>query len=158
MVHYYVKDTLNANISLEFLQTDGKLIKKFSGNSGGTLHQKNFLEAVRKRDRSILNTDVQVGHDSTGWCNLANIAYRTGKAFTMDATAKVDVKEWTSLVDEMKQLMGAYSLTLENADLKLGPMLTIDPKTEKFVGSDSEEANKFLKREYRAPFVVPDVV
>lgn len=30
MVHYYVKDTLNANISLEFLQTDGKLIKKFS--------------------------------------------------------------------------------------------------------------------------------
>ena len=30
MVHYYVKDTLNANISLEFLQSDGKLIKKFS--------------------------------------------------------------------------------------------------------------------------------
>jgi len=136
----------------------GKQIKKFSGNSGGTLHQQNFLEAVRKRDRTILNTEVQVGHDSTGWCNLANIAYRTGKAFSMDAAAKVDVKEWSSLVEEMKQLMAAHSLTMENADLKMGPMLTVDAKMEKFIGNDSEEANKFLKREYRAPFVVPEVV
>ena len=137
---------------------DGKLIKKFSGNSGGTLHQQNFIDAVRKRDRTILNTDVQVGHDTTGWCNLANIAYRTGSAFSMENAQRVDVKEWKSLVDEMKQLMSAHSLTLENAGLKLGPMLTMDSKTEQFVGSDSEQANKFLKREYRAPFVVPEIV
>jgi hypothetical protein len=30
MVHYYVKDTAKAQVSLEFLQADGKLIKKFS--------------------------------------------------------------------------------------------------------------------------------
>jgi hypothetical protein len=30
MVHYYLKDTTNANVSLEFLEADGKLIKKFS--------------------------------------------------------------------------------------------------------------------------------
>lgn len=29
-VHYYIKDTTKAQVSLEFLQTDGKLIKKFS--------------------------------------------------------------------------------------------------------------------------------
>ena len=137
---------------------DGKLIKKFSGNSGGTLHQQNFIDAVRKRDRTILNTDVQVGHDTTGWCNLANIAYRTGSAFSMENAQRTDVKEWKSLVEEMKQLMSAHSLTLENAGLKLGPMLTMDSKTEQFVGSDSEQANKFLKREYRAPFVVPEIV
>ena len=137
---------------------DGALIKKFSGNSGGTLHQKNFLEAVRKRDRTILNTDVQVGHDTTGWCNLANIAYRTGKAFSMERAQHLDVKEWKSLVNEMKELMAAHSLTMENARLKIGPMLTIDPKTEQFVGSDSEQANRFLKRDYRAPFIVPEVV
>lgn len=30
MVHYFVKDTAKAQVSLEFLQSDGKLIKKFS--------------------------------------------------------------------------------------------------------------------------------
>ena len=137
---------------------EGKLVKKFSGNSGGTLHQKNFLDAVRKRDRTILNTDVQIGHDSTGWCNLANIAYRTGKAFSMERSQSVDVKEWKSLVSEMEQLMKAHSLTMENSNLKIGPMLTIDPKTEQFIGNDSEQANKLLKREYRAPFIVPETV
>ena len=138
--------------------TAGNVIKKFKGNSGNVLHQKNFLDAVRNRDAKTLNTDVQVGHDSTGWCNLANIAYRTGKAFSMTSAESVDVKEWKALVGEMKQLMSAHDLTMENAGLKIGPMLTVDPKTEQFVGSDSEQANKLLKREYRAPFVVPEVV
>ncbi len=136
----------------------GAVIKKFKGDSGNVHHQKNFVEAVRKRDMKILNTDVQVGHDSTGWCNLANIAYRTGKAFSMAGADAVEVKEWKSLVGEMKQLMTAHDLTMENAGLKIGPMLTVDPKTEQFVGNDSEQANKLLKREYRAPFVVPEVV
>ena len=30
MVHYYLKDTTKAEVSLEFLQPDGKLIKKYS--------------------------------------------------------------------------------------------------------------------------------
>ena len=30
MVHFFIKDTLNAKVNLEFLQPDGKLIKKFS--------------------------------------------------------------------------------------------------------------------------------
>ena len=76
----------------------------------------------------------------------------------MTSAESVDVKEWKALVGEMKQLMSAHDLTMENAGLKIGPMLTVDPKTEQFVGSDSEQANKLLKREYRAPFVVPEVV
>ena len=47
---------------------------------------------------------------------------------------------------------------MEEAGLKIGPMLTIDPKTEQFIGNDAEQANTLLKREYRAPFVVPEVV
>ena len=54
--------------------------------------------------------------------------------------------------------MTAHSLHMEEAGLKIGPMLTIDPKTEQFIGNDSEQANKLLKREYRAPFVVPEIV
>src|SRR6185295_13596729 len=40
----------------------------------------------------------------------------------------------------------------------LGPWLTFDPKSERFTGTLSEEANKLVKREYRAPYVIPDQV
>ena len=92
------------------------------------------------------------------WTLSERISESTGRAFSMERAQSVDVKEWKSLVSEMEQLMKAHSLTMENANLKLGPMLTIDPKTEQFVGNDSEQANKLLKREYRVPFVVPETV
>lgn len=42
---------------------NGKQIRTFSGNSGGRiLHQQNFLDAVRLRDATRLNTEVLVGH------------------------------------------------------------------------------------------------
>ena len=39
---------------------------------------------------------------------------------------------------------------------RVGPVLTFDPTTEKFV--DNDAANKMLTRQYRKPFVVPDKV
>jgi hypothetical protein len=40
----------------------------------------------------------------------------------------------------------------------IGPELTFDPTTERFTGNRSEEANKLLRRDYRAPYVVPETV
>jgi hypothetical protein len=40
----------------------------------------------------------------------------------------------------------------------LGPSLQIDPATERFVGTFADEANKLVRREYRAPYVIPDQV
>jgi hypothetical protein len=37
-------------------------------------------------------------------------------------------------------------------------MLTMDPRTERFVGEYSDMANMYIKRNYREPFVVPDKV
>jgi predicted dehydrogenase len=45
---------------------------------------------------------------------------------------------------------------LANVSLRTGRKLTFDPKTETFPGD--EEANRYLKREYREPYVVPDQV
>ena len=45
---------------------------------------------------------------------------------------------------------------LGNIAFRLDRKLKFDPKTEKFVGD--EQANKYLSREYRKPFVVPDKV
>jgi hypothetical protein len=40
----------------------------------------------------------------------------------------------------------------------LGPVLTMDPATEKFTGPLADEANKLATREYRKPYVVPENV
>lgn len=139
---------------------DGKLITKFKGNGGNGVHHKNFIECVRKNDPSGLNASIEVGHDSTGWCNLANIAFRSGTALKMDAVKGIDDPQgiWASLLKETEEHLGNYSLKLDSPGLMLGPVLTVDPKKEVFVGDHAEAANKFLKREYRAPYAVPEIV
>ncbi len=138
---------------------DGKLVKEFKGTSGSGAHQQNFIDAVRRRDPSILNSGVEVGHFSTGWCNLANIAFRSGVAFTEAAAEKAQDSSgiWGGLVDEMELLLAAHKIDIESAQIKLSPLLELDVKSERFVGSNAEFANRFLKREYRAPFVVPEI-
>ena len=44
-------------------------------------------------------------------------------------------------------------VNLEKTPLTVGPVLTIDPKTETFPGNAA--ANKLLTREYRKPYVIP---
>ncbi|MEP5990794.1 MAG: gfo/Idh/MocA family oxidoreductase, partial [Rhodopirellula bahusiensis] len=43
------------------------------------------------------------------------------------------------------------------SELKSGPMLTHDPKTEQFVGENADMANPFLRREYRPGYEVKPV-
>lgn len=138
---------------------DGKEIKSFRGNSGGNMHQQNFIDAVRSRDQSSLNTDVEVGHHSTGWCNLANIAFQSGKPFTHKDAGQVtgDQGIWQSLVEEMQQHLAAHSVEIESDSIRLSPMLTVDVENESFVGDHADVANAFLKRQYRAPYVVPQI-
>jgi hypothetical protein len=138
---------------------DGKKIKEFRGNSGSGVHQKNFIDAVRQRDASLLNSGVEVGHFSTGWCNLANIAQRAGAAFTEEGTQRIEDASglWQSLVGEMEQLLAAYGIDIESDAIKLSPLLEVDVPNEQFIGANAERANRFLKRTYRAPFVVPEI-
>lgn len=136
---------------------DGKEIKRFKGNGGGSDHHKNFLEAVRARNPKLLNTDVQVGHDSTGWCNLANIAYQSAKDYNDSEAQSLDIPEWKALLEEMKSHLKSHSLEMDKAGLRLSQMLHIDQNTQRFVGDGSDDANVFIKRQYRAPFVVPEM-
>ncbi len=84
-----------------------------SGGGGGD-HYANFVQAVRARDRKILNADIEEGHLSSAYCHLGNIAYR------------------------------------------LGRKLHVNPTTETFV--NDSEADAYLTRPYRKPFVVPEKV
>jgi hypothetical protein len=39
--------------------------------------------------------------------------------------------------------------------VRFGKKLALNPKTETFVGDSAAEANSYLTRDYRKPFVVP---
>ncbi len=133
---------------------DGKVVREFKGNSGNVLHMKNFLEAVVANDPSMLNADIEVGHHSTGWCNLANISYRAGSPMSVDDILGIEQPQWQQLIDQMEKHLGVYDLKLDDKAIQMSPMLSLDEDGQ-FVGDLSEKANAFLKREYRKGFEVP---
>lgn len=137
---------------------DGAVVCSFKGNSGNVVHQKNFLDALIAHDRTIQNSEIALGNCVTGWCNLANIAFRIGKPFTYQAAdfyKNNTCGMWTTLLERMESQFGNYGLSLEK-DAVLSPVLTVDQATGRFTGEGAEQANALLKREYRKGFEVPD--
>jgi predicted dehydrogenase len=51
---------------------------------GGGDHYANFIDAIRKGDRSILNAEVEEGAISTVLVSLANASYRLGRSLEFD--------------------------------------------------------------------------
>ncbi len=136
---------------------DGKKVKQFPGDGGGT-HQANFIEAVRKQDRSILHSEVEEGHYSALVCHLANISYRIGHDSTfadVEAAVRNDPKT-LERAKNMQQHLANNEIDLAARPVKLGADLKFDTVNEKFVGDWSYEANMFLSQNYREPFLVPD--
>ena len=126
----------------------GKTIKEFRGGDIVPLHVNNFIDAVRSRDKNSLNAEIAVGHDSTGWCNLANIGFRAASEAFTETPKGIQVPEvWDTLIAEMETQLKPFGLTKNN--LMVSPVLTHNPKTEQFEGDHAEQANRFLKREYR---------
>jgi predicted dehydrogenase len=142
---------------------DGNEIKRFKGNSGNLLHQANFIEAVRAQDPTMLNAPVQVGHDTTGWCNLANITYQVGTEYSAAEAHEVAQDDaaselWATMLEQTDQTLQAHGLKLDDAQIKMSPLLEVNVAEETFAGTNSAAANALLKRDYRAPFVVPEIV
>lgn len=54
-----------------------------SGNMGGN-HFANFINAVRKHDKSILNAPVETAHLSSALAHLGNISYRLNRQLEFD--------------------------------------------------------------------------
>ena len=69
------------------LYADNKLEPGPSGDAGGD-HVANFLQAVRSRDSSTLNANIEEGHKSSALCHLANMAYRLGRTINFDPAAE----------------------------------------------------------------------
>lgn len=138
---------------------DGKRIRQFKGD-GGADHQANFIKAMRSRKVSDLRADILQGHISATLCHMANISYRLGHTMPPQDIKKIiscnDVLGES--LDRILSHLRANEIDLEANPVRIGPMLDFDFKQERFTGEQSEWANMFLRRIYRPPFIVPEIV
>ena len=133
----------------------GNIIRKWKRTEGDG-HLQNFIDAVKSGKRSDLNCEIEVGHQSTMMCLLANIAFRVGKRASIDQI-KAAMNDHPDALDSIKSIFA--QLEANEGDLgkmMLGPQLTFDPKAERFVGADAPGANDFLRYEMRKEFAIPE--
>lgn len=63
------------------------------GDGGTDGHFANFIEAVRKHDKTILNGPVETAHLASGLAHLGNIAYRLDRVLTFNPHAEKFVND-----------------------------------------------------------------
>ena len=133
---------------------DGKEIRKWSGTED---HFGNFIQAVRSRKREELHADILEGHLSSALCHTGNISYRLGATASGDAIRERIRADRDALAtyERMLDHLRANQVDLNGTPLTLGVALKMDSQTEKFL--DNEDANALLTRNYRPPFVVPQI-
>ncbi|MFY0651702.1 MAG: Gfo/Idh/MocA family oxidoreductase [Cyclobacteriaceae bacterium] len=70
----------------------GKSASGMDRGAGGTDgHFANFIEAVRKHDKTILNGPVETAHLSSGLAHLGNIAYKLERVLTFNPSSETFV-------------------------------------------------------------------
>lgn len=125
---------------------------------GGFTHARKFIDAVKKGSLNDANCAVAQGHISAAVCHLGNISYRTGETRAFDGTAAL-FKENETLSEAYRRMvehLGANKVDMNAEKICVGRMLEFDAKTETFPGD--AKATALLRREYRAPFAVPEKV
>lgn len=134
---------------------EGKQVKKFEGSSS---HYANFVKAVQSRKHTDLNADILEGHLSSGLCHTGNISYQLGKRSRQEQIRESlkNNSEALETFGRMVEHLKSNEVNLESDQITIGPMLKMNPATERFV--DNQAANRLLTREYRKPYVVPEKV
>ncbi|MDP6635384.1 MAG: Gfo/Idh/MocA family oxidoreductase [Phycisphaerae bacterium] len=136
----------------------GKLIKQFKPTTPEV--GANFLQAVRSGKADDLVADIEEGHTSAALVHLANISHRLGGTASDGGIIEriSGRRELAKSYERFKTHMDANGIDLDRTKATLGPMLTVNAETERFVGDFSDKANELVTRKYRRPFIVPDKV
>ncbi|MFO7936403.1 MAG: Gfo/Idh/MocA family oxidoreductase [Kiritimatiellia bacterium] len=138
---------------------NGERIKCYKGD-GGSSHKTNFFDAVRSRDRSILNAEIEMGHQSTVMCHQANIAWRIGSESSIEEVREA-VKNNQDAVNTVESIAGqlaANKIDFEKMPFISGPRIVYDNRRECFTGKHADKANKFVRLPNRREFTVPECV
>jgi hypothetical protein len=136
----------------------GRLVKEFNGETPGL--NENFVDAVRSRNRKTLMSDIEEGHLSAALVHMGNLSYRLGRAAPSGEVAERlrGRKDLAEAFGRFQSHLEANGIDLGKTPAVLGPLLSMDPQKEQFVGEFAVEANKLVTRAYRKPFVVPEKV
>ena len=142
----------NYNESTAF-DSDGKQVDKWKGSSN---HFANLVDAIRKRDASVLAAPILQGHLSSSLCHMANISYALGENQTPEEVREAIAGQEiiSASFERLATHLDKNGVDLAQYPPILGAALALDPASERFLNSDA--ANRLRTREYRAPFVVPE--
>ncbi len=137
---------------------EGKMVSTFTAKRKSENHFANFISAVRSRKREDLNAEIVEGHQSTALCHVGNISWRLGRdtlvAEASEQLGKLKVHDNVQeTLDRTMKHLADNKVDLDKTKLVLGAVLYPDSEKEAFI--DNPQANAFLTREYRQPFVVP---
>jgi predicted dehydrogenase len=138
--------------------SNGKLVKEFKMQSGGD--KENFVEAIKGNNRYHLIADIEQGHLSAALIHMGNTSHLLGeKSNPNEVYERIKGKpELTESFDRLRNHLFSNRIDWEMEDVILGPMLTFDSKLETYVGEYADQANQYLSRKYRFPFIVPETV
>ncbi len=133
---------------------EGKVIRKFEATNKEL--RANFIDAVRSRKVTDLNSDILEGHISASLVHMANISHRLGKESLPGRIKEITQsnKEFAETFDRFCEHLTANGVDITKTQALSGPMLTINPETERFIGPLSDEANLLVTGNYREPYVV----
>jgi predicted dehydrogenase len=148
----------------------GKVIQRFDQSDpqfgrgwskGDHFNFASWHQAIRSRNPADLKAEILEGHLSSALCHTGMISHRIGRSLQEGAIR--ERIQGNRLAAErfgsMQEHLGRNGVDLAKTPATLGPWLSMDPKSERFLeGDDSGAANALLRRDYRKPFVVPEVV
>ncbi len=146
-----------------FFNRQGKKIKDITdGNNSRTMetaHLSSFVTAVRSRKASDLAAEALEGHRSTACCHMANVSHRLGKQSSPEAirAAITGNAEMADAFERCRGYLRENGVDLDATPATLGPWVTLDADQGRFVGDFADAANELSRREYRKPFVVPEL-
>ena len=138
---------------------DGKTIKQIKGNGGGG-HMKNWVAAIKSRNKDDLNAEIEQGHLGCLLLHTGNISYQVGQPASCDAVSKqvAGIEEAESIWGDTIEHLKSNNIDLAKERPTLGPWLTFDPKQERFTGEHADAANALVKEDYRKEFSIPEKV
>ncbi len=147
---------INSYFEATAVDRNGQVIRKFTGKDR---HMENFVDVIRSRKSADLFGPIDEGHVSSALCHVGNISHQIGQTASPEKIAEA-LKTDAPLAEaygRMTEHLAANGVDIKKTRLTLGAPLALDPAAERFTGSNSAAANKLLTRNYRAPFVVPQL-
>ena len=146
-----------ANGPVAAFDKKGKQIETFGAQGPDLPHFRNFVDAVKSKKPDAVRVSPLEAHIGSSFCHLPNISYRLGSPKSLTTKDPLgDFETGSELFHDFTQHLKANGINLEKTQFRMGRTLTLNPITEQFV--NDSEANQLLTREYRKPFVVPELV